>query len=33
VCGDDIYEELAAYCRDRERAHSPRRLALLPIVP
>jgi hypothetical protein len=33
VCGDDIYKELAAYCRARQRARRPRRLALLPIAP
>lgn len=33
VCGDDVYEELAAYCRARKRARRPRRLALLPIAP
>ena len=33
VCGGDVYEELAAYCRARQRARRPRRLALLPIAP
>jgi hypothetical protein len=32
VCGDDVYEELAVYCR-AQRARRPRRLALLPIAP
>jgi hypothetical protein len=33
VCGDDVYKQLAAHCRARQRARGPRRLALLPIAP
>jgi hypothetical protein len=33
VCGDDVYTELAAYCRARQGPRRPRRLAFLPIAP
>jgi hypothetical protein len=33
MCGDDVYDELAAYCRARQRASGPRRLAPPPIAP
>lgn len=33
VCGGDIYDELAAYCRAREGAGGRRGLTLLPTVP
>jgi hypothetical protein len=33
LCGDDVYKELAAYCRARQRARRPARLALLPLAP
>ena len=32
VCGDGVYEELAAYCRARQRPRRPRRLPPLPIA-
>jgi hypothetical protein len=32
VCGDDVYEELRAYCRGRQRARRPRRLPRLSIT-
>jgi hypothetical protein len=31
-CGDDVYDELAAYCRARQGAHGPRGLTPLPMV-
>jgi hypothetical protein len=32
VCGDAVYEELAAYCRARQHARGPRRPPSLPIT-
>lgn len=32
VCGDAIYDELAAYCQTRHDADHPRQLRLLPVV-
>jgi hypothetical protein len=32
VCGDAVYDELAAYCRARQNGE-PRRLTLLPMIP
>jgi hypothetical protein len=31
VCGDDVYEELAAYCRARQDG-APRGLTMLPMI-
>jgi hypothetical protein len=33
MCGDDVYDELAAYCRAHHRARRTRPLPLLPIAP
>ena len=33
VCGDAVYDELAAYCRARHRAGELRTLTLLPMMP
>jgi len=33
VCGDAVYDELAAYCRARQRAGELRTLTLLPMMP
>ena len=33
VCGDGVYEELAAYCRARQRSRGLRELTALPMAP
>jgi hypothetical protein len=33
VCGADVYDELAAYCRARQASGEPRTPTLLPMVP
>jgi hypothetical protein len=33
VCGAPVYDELAAYCRARQRTDEQRGLTLLPMAP